>query len=176
MNIVKSNQITFTRPNDSTQYAAGDLVADTTSNATVTNRLFVFKRCRGPIRIRKWLFQKTDNDTTSASFLLMLFSAAPIDPAAVGLAQRFVRAMPDGMPLPEFGPEPDGSISLDWIDSRNRMFSLSIGRNNRLAYAWLDGTDKGHGVASFDGYTIPPRVFEGVSRIAHQGRAVIRAA
>ena len=77
MNIVKSNQITFTRPNDTTQYAAGDLVANNTAAASVTNRLFVFNRCRGPIRIRKWLFQKTDNDTTAASFLLMLFSAAP---------------------------------------------------------------------------------------------------
>lgn len=91
--------------------------------------------------------------------------AAPIDPAAVILARRFVRAMPDVMPLPEFGPEPDGTISLDWIDTRNRMFSLSIGRNNRLAYAWLDGADKGHGVASFDGRNIPPRILEGVSRV-----------
>src|SRR5262245_55249425 len=34
---------------------------------------------------------------------------------------QFVRALPDGEPLPEFTPEPDGSISLDWIQSRNRL-------------------------------------------------------
>ena len=60
--------------------------------------------------------------------------------------------------MPEFAPEPDGAISLDWIQSRHRLFTLSISASNRLAYAWLDGTDKGHGVARFDGRTIPRRV------------------
>jgi hypothetical protein len=91
--------------------------------------------------------------------------AAAIDSVAVWSAQRFVRALPDGMPLPEFSPEPDGSISLDWIQSRNRLFSMSIGRSNRVAYAWVDGTDKGHGVAHFDGQHVPPRVLEGIKGI-----------
>lgn len=77
MILVKSNVITFTRPNDSTQYAAGDLVANNTAAASVTNRLFVFNRCKGPIRIRKWIIDKTDNDTTAAAFLLLLYSVAP---------------------------------------------------------------------------------------------------
>src|ERR1700730_14830426 len=47
-------------------------------------------------------------------------AAAPIDPVAVLSARRFVRALPDGVPLPEFAPEPDGSISLDWIRSHNQ--------------------------------------------------------
>jgi hypothetical protein len=81
--------------------------------------------------------------------------AAAIDPNAVLLVQRFLRAMPDDLPIPEFAPEPDGSISLDWIRSRNCLFSLSIGRSGRLAYAWLDGTNKGHGVARFDGRDVP---------------------
>jgi len=88
-----------------------------------------------------------------------------IDPMAVQMAETFVRALPDGFPLPELAPESDGSIALDWIQSRNRMFSLSIGANNRLAYAWIDGTDKGHGVASFDGKSIPQRVLEGISAV-----------
>ncbi len=94
--------------------------------------------------------------------------AAAIDPAAILLARHFVRALPENMPLPEFAPEPDGSISLDWIQSRDRLFSLSIGRSNRLAYAWLDGTDSGHGVARFDGKTIPPRVIDEIRDIAGQ--------
>jgi hypothetical protein len=73
-------------------------------------------------------------------------SAAAIDPIAVLWAERFVRALPDGIPLPEFVPEPDGAISLDWILSRNRLFSLSVGRSNRLAFAWLDGADQGYGI------------------------------
>jgi hypothetical protein len=91
--------------------------------------------------------------------------AAPLDPAAHAIAGRFIRSLPDGIPLPEFAPEPDGSISLDWTASRTRLFSLSIGYDNRLAYAWLDGADKGHGVAHFDGWLIPPRILDDIRRI-----------
>ena len=102
--------------------------------------------------------------------------ASAIDPAAVMTAKDFVRAMPNEMPMPEFAPEPDGSVSLDWIHSRNRLFSLSIGRSNRLAYAWLDGADRGHGVARFDGLSIPSRVLEGIQSILNNGNASLRAA
>jgi hypothetical protein len=61
--------------------------------------------------------------------------AAAIDPIAVLLTKRFIRALPDGLPLPELAPEPDGWISIDWIRSRNRRVSVSIGRSDRLAYA-----------------------------------------
>ena len=91
-------------------------------------------------------------------------------------AERFVRVLPDDIDLPEFAPEPDGSISLDWIQSRTRLFSLSIGRSDRLAYAWLDGSDKGHGVAHFDGQNVPTRVLEGIRSIVGHGHAGVRAA
>lgn len=99
--------------------------------------------------------------------------ASAIDPLAVFMAEGFVRAMPDSLPLPEFAPEPDGSISLDWIQSRNRLFSLSVGTNHRLAYAWVDGADKGHGVARFDGERLPRRVIEGICEIMNHGNATI---
>lgn len=75
--LIRATAPVMTRPNDSTQYAAGDLVANNTSAASVTNRIFTFQRFRGPLRIRKWLLEKTDNDVTSAAFLLHLFSSAP---------------------------------------------------------------------------------------------------
>ena len=93
---------------------------------------------------------------------------------AVFNACAFIRALPDGMPLPEFAPEPDGSISLDWIQSRNRLFSLSVGTNNRLAYAWLDGTDKGHAVARFNEEEgVPPRILAGIKAIMNSGNAAV---
>lgn len=101
--------------------------------------------------------------------------AAGIDPIAVRTAERFIRALPEDLPLPEFAPDPDGSISLDWIAARNRLFSLSIGGNDRLAYAWLDGTDRGHGVARFDGQNVPARVVEGIGSIVGR-HAGLRAA
>lgn len=100
--------------------------------------------------------------------------ARPLDRLAAIYAEDFIRAMPDGVPLPELSPEPDGSISLDWIQSRHRLFSVSIGTRNRLAYAWLDGTDRGHAVARFDGETVPARILEGIEGIMGNGNPAVR--
>lgn len=101
--------------------------------------------------------------------------ALPIDAGAAVKAGNVVRALPIGIPIPEFSPEPDGALSLDWIASRNRIFSVSVGAGSRLAYAWLDGSDRGHGVAQFDGETIPARVLEGILGIMGRDHAAIRS-
>jgi hypothetical protein len=94
-----------------------------------------------------------------------------IYPTAVSTAERFLHALPDSVSLPEFSIEPDGSISLDWMDSPNRLFSLSVGVNNRLACAWLDGTNKGHFVESFDGQQISDRIIRCITSIVKNGHA-----
>ena len=101
--------------------------------------------------------------------------ALPLERMAVFKAVAFIRTLPEGVPLPECAPEPDGSISLDWISSRNRLFSLSLGTGDRLPYAWLDGTDKGHAVARFDGESVPPRILEGIKAISNDGIALVRS-
>ncbi len=93
------------------------------------------------------------------------YGAHAIDPTALQNAEMFLRALPEDLPTPEYAPESDGSISLDWIHTRHRLFSLSVGPNDRLAYAWLDGTDKGHGVARFDGVSVPQRVLADIQSI-----------
>lgn len=95
--------------------------------------------------------------------------AAPIDAAALMNAQNMICALPENIPMPEFAIDPDGSIALDWIRSRHRIFSVSISASSRLAYAWLDGSDKGHGVASFDGDIVPARIIEGICEIMNHG-------
>lgn len=85
---------------------------------------------------------------------------------SVAVAEKFIRALPDAFRLPEFSFDPDGSISLDWIESRTRVFSISVSENSRLAYAWLNGNDKGHAVADFDGQIISELVLEGIKSIA----------
>jgi len=99
--------------------------------------------------------------------------ASALDPVALRLAVAIVRSLPDDIPLPEFAPEPDGSVSLDWIQSRYRLFSLSVGTSHRLAYAWVDGADKGHAVARFDEVRIPPMVLEGIRGITNYGKTLI---
>ena len=101
--------------------------------------------------------------------------ALALDDLAVARAVALIRALPEGVPMPEFAPEPDGAISLDWSESRNRLFSLSVGSTDRLAYAWLDGADKGHGVARFDGWKAPKRILDGIQSIVTHGNASFRA-
>lgn len=99
--------------------------------------------------------------------------ADPIPPIAARQAADFVRALPEGVRLPEIAWEPDGFLSLDWSESRHRVFSVSFGGRPRLPYAWLDGPDRGHAVAFFDGETVPPRILEGIKRIAHHGNTSV---
>ena len=91
--------------------------------------------------------------------------ANPVDEIARCFAECFIRVLPEDIPLPECAPEPDGSISLDWIRSRTCLFSVSIGRSQRLACAWLDGSNKGHAVEHFDCEKIPQRVLDGIRSI-----------
>ena len=91
--------------------------------------------------------------------------AQGVDMLSVRNAEALIRALPDGFPMPEVAAEPDGALSLDWVHSHSRLFSLSTGQSDRLAFAWLDGTDKGHGVARFDGITVPRRIIDGIRSI-----------
>lgn len=92
---------------------------------------------------------------------------------ALSQAKAFIRALPDDLPLPEFSVDPDGSVSMDWIDSKTRLFTLSIGENARLSYAWIDGVDRGHAVARFDGEEIPPRILDGIRSIVPHGASAL---
>lgn len=91
--------------------------------------------------------------------------APPVASEAVQTVCDFVRALPEGFPLPEFAPEPDGSISLDWIRSKQQLISLSIGSGERVPYAWVDGTDKGHAVGRFDGFAVQQRLLSAILSI-----------
>jgi len=91
--------------------------------------------------------------------------ALPVEPMAVRMAEQFIRVLPEEIPAPEFTPEPDGSVGLDWSTGPNRVFSISFGSSHRLAYAWLNGTDRGHAVARFDGETVPALILLGIRQI-----------
>ena len=100
-------------------------------------------------------------------------AAEPVDRFAAFRAADVIRALPPHVPLPEVAPEPDGAISLDWIRSRNRVFSLTVGSGDRLAFAWLDGSDRGDGVVRFDGEVVPNRVLQGIDEIVGHGSATL---
>lgn len=102
--------------------------------------------------------------------------ASPINLIAQQNSIGFIRALPDGIPMPEIAIEPDGFISMDWIKSRQSMFTLSIGHNDRIAFAWIDGTDSGHAVARFDQRIVPTRILDGIRATMCDESVTFRAA
>ncbi len=103
------------------------------------------------------------------------YGAEALDGGALRLAQEIIRSLPDDLQMPSFSIEPDGCVSIDWIPSRNRTFTLSAGKTDRLPYAWIDGTDRGHAVAKFMGGQLPPRIIQEIKRICAND-ASLRAA
>ncbi|MCX6874863.1 MAG: hypothetical protein NTW21_13805 [Verrucomicrobia bacterium] len=103
------------------------------------------------------------------------YGAESLNPSALRLAQDIIRSLPDGMQMPSVSIEPDGCVSLDWMPSRVRTFTLSAGKSDRLPYAWIDGTDRGHAVAKFVDGQLPSRILQEIKRICAND-ASLRAA
>lgn len=59
----------------------------------------------------------------------------PIDIQTAEAAIAFALLLPQSLPIPEVAPEADGDISFDWLGPFGKMFSVSINRNGRIAYA-----------------------------------------
>ena len=43
------------------------------------------------------------------------------------MAEAIIRILPNDIPLPTFASEPDGAISLDWLQSRIIYLRLALG-------------------------------------------------
>lgn len=94
---------------------------------------------------------------------------------AVALASRLIRTLPRDLPSPEVAIDPDGAISLDWIPSRTRAFSISVGDSDRLAYAWMNGSDRGHGAVRFAD-SVPRSLLSQLKEIVAHDTAPLRVA
>ena len=92
------------------------------------------------------------------------YGAEPASLRALRHAEDLIAALPDDVPLPECSIEPDGCVSLDWISAAYRTLTLSVGETDRLPYAWVDGTDRGHAVARQVDGQLPPRILAEIRR------------
>jgi hypothetical protein len=91
-------------------------------------------------------------------------------------ARHLLLALPDDLPAPEFSIDPDGAISMDWIQSRTRRISVSVSSSERLAYAWLDGSDRGRGVIRFRSPIFPLKLLSEIRLILTDGPAGLQPA
>jgi hypothetical protein len=92
------------------------------------------------------------------------YGAEPASLRALRRAEDLIASLPDDVPLPECSIEPDGCVSLDWMPAPYRTLTVSVGSSDRLPYAWVDGTDRGHAVARLVDGQLPPRILAEIRR------------
>ena len=103
------------------------------------------------------------------------YDGCPISPRTANFANDFIRVLSPSLAMPDISAEPDGEIALEWIASRSKVFSISLGETNRISYAWIDGGDHGHAVAIFDGQKVPRKIVEGIQGAVGGSEAGVRA-
>lgn len=94
------------------------------------------------------------------------YGALPLLPEGVELAKAFIRALPEGVAMPAPCPEPDGEVALEWYGGKTRILSVSFGKGDRLAYAYLNGTNRSKGVQQFDGGVVDSLLLELIEKMA----------
>jgi hypothetical protein len=78
-------------------------------------------------------------------------TAVPVEQGTFEAAVTFASLLPRSVPIPEVSADPDGEIAFDWIGPSQRIFSVSVNKAGRLAYAGWFGEDKSvHGTESLN--------------------------
>lgn len=77
-NIVTASSTQFARPGDTTAYAAGDLIANNTSAASVVPLQFRFASSEPFLQIDRAVIRKSSTGVVNPSFRLNLYSALPV--------------------------------------------------------------------------------------------------
>jgi hypothetical protein len=87
-----------------------------------------------------------------------------VDEQTASTAIQFARLLPWSLPTPEVAPEADGEISFDWLGPSRKMFSVSVNRTGRIAYAGRFGErSKVHGTEQLS-EMCPREITQGIAR------------
>ena len=79
------------------------------------------------------------------------YDALPVTEDAYRLTYEVLEALPLSTPVPSFGAEPDGHITLEWYCTPRRTLSVSVSPEGELHYAALLGDSKAYGTEPFFG-------------------------
>lgn len=60
------------------------------------------------------------------------YGAEPVSAQTRANAAKFLCGLPRGLPCPDLGAEPDGSITVEWHDLGNNLLSLSISEDGQV--------------------------------------------
>lgn len=92
------------------------------------------------------------------------YDAFPVTSDTYYQVEKFLRAIPRGVPMPSIGAEPDGHIALEWYRSPHRTLSVSISPDQELNFAALLGSDKICGSTPFFG-EVPKRILDLIEQV-----------
>ena len=91
-------------------------------------------------------------------------TSIPVDLDTVRAATQFAYSLPRFGPIPEVSADPDGEISFDWAGPSGEMFSVSVSKQNRLAYAgWFGEKSRIHGIEQL-AEGCPQQIVRGIER------------
>jgi hypothetical protein len=94
----------------------------------------------------------------------VLPGAIPVDQETAASAIDFAYLLPRFAPIPEVSADPDGEIAFDWIEDSGKMFSVSIDRSKRLAYAgWFGENSRVHGTEKL-AESLPQEILRNLQR------------
>jgi hypothetical protein len=90
--------------------------------------------------------------------------AAPVTHAVYLNAYRLLEVLPDGLPMPSPGAEPDGQLTLEWHKSAYQTLSVSVTADGDLHYAALLGASRTYGTEPFLGQ-LPQPLLDLIQRV-----------
>ena len=61
--------------------------------------------------------------------------SVPLDADTYQIAKRFILALPSSIPAPELTVDRDGEVNFDWFGSGEKIFSASLRKDGRIAFA-----------------------------------------
>ncbi len=84
------------------------------------------------------------------------YNALPITIETGEAAKEFIRLIPNDIDIPEFSPDNDGEISIDWdycvgdnFNSEYFCLSVSINDGKKLSYVMKDPYNRSNGIYDF---------------------------
>lgn len=92
------------------------------------------------------------------------YGAEPVSLGTYRLAHRLALGLPDALPIPSVGAEPDGSLTLDWYRDPSHVLSLSVAPDGRTYFAANIGSRRRAGSDDFTGL-LPAEVVDLINAI-----------
>ncbi len=83
-----------------------------------------------------WVFNELEELSMEASHQNWdNLGSAPLDSDTYQMAKRFLLALPASLPAPELTADRDGEVNFDWFGPNGQIFSTSLRKDGRIAYA-----------------------------------------